>query len=135
MPRRSPASWMWEEACTLLDEAERLHRRFFRLTSSTRMRPVWEPPVDVFEDDREIIIVTALPGVSPERVDVALEGGTIVIRAESRIPFGGPGCEVHRLEIPYGYFERRISLPPGHYEPGNREWVDGCLTLTLRKLS
>ena len=135
MPRRSPASWMWEEACTLLDEAERLHRRFFRLTASARARPVWEPPVDVFEDDREIIIVTALPGVSPERVDVALEGGTIVIRAESRIPFGGPGCEVHRLEIPYGYFERRISLPPGHYEPGNREWVDGCLTLTLRKLS
>ena len=135
MSRRSPASWMWEEACTLLDEAERLHRRFFRLTSSTRMRPVWEPPVDVFEDDREIIIVTALPGVSPERVDVALDGGTIVIRAESRIPFGGPGCEVHRLEIPYGCFERRISLPPGHYEPGNREWVDGCLTLTLRKLS
>lgn len=135
MPRRSPASWMWEEACTLLDEAERLHRRFFRLTASAQARPVWEPPVDVFEDEREIIVVTALPGVTPDRVNVAFdEAGAIVIRAESRIPFGGPGCEVHRLEIPYGYFERRIQLPPGRYEPGNREFADGCLTLTLRKL-
>jgi HSP20 family protein len=127
---------MWEEACTMLDEAERLHRRFFRLTASTHARPVWEPPVDVFEDEREIIIVAALPGVAPERVDVALdEAGTIVIRAESRIPFGGPGCEVHRLEIPYGYFERRIPLPAGHYELGSRQFVDGCLTFTLRKLN
>lgn len=136
MPRRSPTAWMWEEACAMLDEAERLHRRFFRLTASTHARPVWEPPVDVFEDDREIIIVAALPGVAPERVDVALDqAGTIVIRAESRIPFGGPGCEVHRLEIPYGYFERRIQLPAGRYELGNRQFVDGCLTFTLRKLN
>lgn len=135
MPRRSPASYMWEEACTLLDEAERLHRRFFRLTASTSARPVWEPPVDLFEDDREIIIVTALPGVAPERVEISLEtDGTIAIRADSHIPFGGPGCQVHRLEIPYGYFERRIQLPPGRYELGERRFVDGCFTLTLRKL-
>ncbi|MGQ0526101.1 MAG: Hsp20/alpha crystallin family protein [Betaproteobacteria bacterium] len=135
MPRRSPTAWMWEEACTMLDEAERLHRRFFRLTASSRERPVWEPPVDVFEDDKEIIIVAALPGVSAERIDIALDqAGTIVIRADSRIPFGGPGCEVHRLEIPYGCFERRIQLPPGRYEPATRQLVDGCLTFTLRKL-
>lgn len=134
MPRRSPTAWMWEEACTMLDEAERLHRRFFRLTASAHARPVWEPPVDVFEDDSEIIVVVALPGVSPERIDIALDqAGTIVIRAESRVPFGGPGCEIHRLEIPYGYFERRIELPAGRYEPGNRQLADGCLTFTLRK--
>lgn len=126
---------MWEEACTLLDEAERLHRRFFRLTASAHARPVWEPPVDVFEDKHEIIIVAALPGVSPDRVDIASDdSGALVIRAESRIPFGGPGCEVHRLEIPYGYFERRIQLPAGRYEPRGRQFTDGCLTLTLRKL-
>lgn len=135
MPRRSPASWMWEEACTLLDEAERLHRRFFRLTASAHARPVWEPPVDVFEDENEIIIVTALPGVAPERVAVAVDdSGILSIRAESRIPFGGPRCEVHRLEIPYGDFERRIQLPPGRYEPGAERFAEGCLILTLRKL-
>ncbi|HET6492431.1 MAG TPA: Hsp20/alpha crystallin family protein [Burkholderiales bacterium] len=136
MPPRSPTNWMWEEACSLLDEAERLHRQFFRLSASTRARPVWEPPVDVFEDEREIIIVVALPGVAAERIDIALDdSGTLAIRAESRIPFAGPGCDVHRLEIPYGYFERRIPLPAGRYEPGARDLNNGCLTLTLRKLS
>jgi HSP20 family molecular chaperone IbpA len=127
---------MWEEACTLLDEAERLHRQFFRLSATSQARPVWEPPVDVFEDEHEIIIVAALPGVPAERIDVALdELGTLVVRAESNVPFAGPGCDVHRLEIPYGYFERRIQLPAGRYERGSRELSNGCLTLILRKLS
>ncbi|MBI4206288.1 MAG: Hsp20/alpha crystallin family protein, partial [Betaproteobacteria bacterium] len=133
MPSRSPTSWMWEEACTLLEEAERLHRQFFRLSASELARPVWEPPVDVFEDEREIIIVVALPGVSAERIEVALdELGTLAIRAESRVPSAGPGCEIHRLEIPYGHFERRIQLPAGRYEAGSRELSNGCLVVTLR---
>lgn len=136
MPPRNPTSWMWEEACTLLDEAERLHRQFFRLSASHRARPVWEPPVDVFEDEHEIILIVALPGVSADRIQVALdESGTLVIQAESAVPFAGPNCEIHRLEIPYGHFERRIQLPAGRYEAGTRELSNGCLMLTLRKLN
>jgi HSP20 family molecular chaperone IbpA len=41
---------------------------------------------------------------------------------------------IHRLELPYGRFERRIELPPGRYEVVQRELIDGCLTLSLRKL-
>jgi HSP20 family protein len=26
-------TWMWADACALIDEAERLHRRFFQLLS------------------------------------------------------------------------------------------------------
>ena len=33
-------------------------------------RPAWEPPVDVFEDEREVVIVVAMPGVPAERVQV-----------------------------------------------------------------
>lgn len=136
MPSRNPTGWMWEEACTLLEEAERLHRQFFRPSASGRARPLWEPPVDVFEDEHEIIIVVALPGVSADRIEVTLdEAGTLVVRAESRVPFAGPGCDIHRLEIPYGYFERRIDLPAGRYETGARELNNGCLVLTLHKVN
>ena len=41
---------------------------------------------------------------------------------------------IHRLELPYGRFERRIELPPGRFDVVRRELVDGCLTLGLRKL-
>ena len=51
----------------------------------------------------------------------------------SRIPFAGSRLGVWRLEIPYGYFERRVQLPDARLEAGTREFTDGCLILRLRK--
>src|SRR5471030_2692478 len=134
MSSRNATSWMWAQACDLLDQADRMHRQFFRLAASGRARAVWEPPVDVFEDEHEIIIVVALPGVPAERVEITLESGVLVLRAESRIPFAGSRGAVQRLEIPYGYFERRIPLPALELEAVTREFRNGCLTLRLRKV-
>jgi len=53
---------------------------------------------------------------------------------DSRIPFAGPRHAVRRLEIPYGYFERRVQLPDVRVEAATREVVDGCLILKLRKM-
>ena len=133
MSSRNPTSWMWAQACDLLDQAERMHRQFFRLSASERTPAVWEPPVDVFEDEREFIVVVALPGVPAECVEIATESGMLVVRANSRIPFAGSRLGVWRLEIPYGYFERRIQLPDARLEAGTREFTDGCLILRLRK--
>jgi hypothetical protein len=55
MSSRNPTDWMWAQAVDLLEQAERMHRQFFRLTASERPQAVWEPPVDVFEDEREIV--------------------------------------------------------------------------------
>jgi HSP20 family protein len=124
---------MWAQACHFLDEAERMHRQFFRLSASALTQAVWEPPVDVFEDDHEYIVVVALPGVPIERVDIMYESGMLVVRAERSIPFSGSRRAVRRLEIPYGTFQRRISLPAVRFEACTRECVDGCLILRLRK--
>jgi HSP20 family protein len=133
MSSRNPTSFMWAQACDLLDQAERMHRQFFRLAASERTQAVWEPPVDVFEDEREIIIVVALPGVVAECIEITTEAGVLLVRADRRIPFVGTRCAVRRLEIPYGYFERRIQLPDVRLEAGTREFTDGCLILRLRK--
>lgn len=125
---------MWAQACDLLDQAEQMHRQFFRLAASGRTRAVWEPPVDVFEDEREILIIVALPGVAAERVEVTVEADVLVVRAERRIPGTDAHCMVRRLEIPYGHFERRIPLPEVQLETGTREFADGCLILRLRKM-
>jgi HSP20 family molecular chaperone IbpA len=37
------------------------------------------------------------------------------------------------VEIPYGYFERRIALPPETLELTSHELTNGCLMLRLRK--
>lgn len=133
MAARNPADWMWAQACELIEQAERMQRQFFRLTMSERAQPVWEPPVDVFEDEREVIIVVALPGVPAERIDVAIEADELVVRAERRAPFTGARHAVRRLEIPYGCFERRVRLPQMRIEADRRQAQDGCLILRLRK--
>jgi HSP20 family protein len=123
---------MWSQACELIAEAERLHRQFFRL-AAVEAAPAWEPPIDVLEDEREIVVVVAMPGVAAERVQVAHEGGSLVVRGTRPLPFQGARVRLHQLEIPYGAFERRIALPPGNFEVGRPELAQGCLVLRLRK--
>jgi len=134
MSSRNPADWMWNEAIELLEQAERMRRQFFRLSAAERTRPTWEPPVDAFEDEEGVVIVVALPGVPADRVEVIYEAGALVVRAERPLPFSGACSAVRQLEIPYGYFERRIPLAQMHLESGTRELRDGCLIVRLRKL-
>lgn len=131
--RPDPNDWMWAHACGLLEQAERMHRQFFRLTSSGRSEATWEPPADVFEDAHEVVIVVALPGVAAERVELVVEPDALVVRAERPLPVSGSRHAVRQLEIPYGIFERRIVLPRGRLELGSRELTHGCLVLRLRK--
>ena len=135
MSSRNPADWMWAQAVELLDQAERMHRQFFHLSAAGRARPTWEPPVDVFEDEDGIVIVVALPGVPADRVEVTFEPGMLVVHAERPLPFSAACGAVHRLEIPYGHFERRIPMAGARLEAGTREVKNGCLILRLRKAS
>ena len=44
------------------------------------------------------------------------------------------GAAIHRLEIPYGPFERRIALSDGHYQILQKVFDNGCLVIGLRRL-
>jgi HSP20 family molecular chaperone IbpA len=129
-----PTGWMWIHACEVIVKAERLQRQFFQPSASQRTLAIWEPPVDVFEDEGEIVIVVAMPGVTPERVQVTHEAGTLIVRGVRSLSLSGSRHHVRQLEIPYGAFERRIALPRGRLEIGAPELAQGCLTLRLRKI-
>lgn len=132
--RTDPTAWMWAQACDLIDQAERLHRQFFHLTFSERAPAMWAPPVDVFEDEREVVVIVAMPGVPPDRVEVISEPGAIVVRGMRSLALAGTPRRVRQLEIPYGAFERRIGLPAGPLQLGDPELVQGCLVLKLTKI-
>ena len=128
---RDPKNQMWAEACALLKQAEQLHRQFFepsRAGSKTR----WEPPIDVFETERQLWIIAALPGVPPEAVRVEIEGEMLIIAGSRPLPGKDRNANIVRLEIPYGCFERRVTLSP-HLRLSARELVHGCLVLTFAK--
>jgi HSP20 family molecular chaperone IbpA len=129
---RDPKNQMWAEACAMLKQAEALHRQFFEPSQGARAAR-WEPPVDVFETERQLWIIAALPGVAPEAVRVDIEGPTLIIAGLRPLPSKGRNANIVRLEIPYGRFERRIALSP-RLRLSERELANGCLVLTFAKL-
>lgn len=132
-PMSDSSDRMWAHACELLAQAERMHQQFFRLASPARVQAAWEAPADIVEDEREVVIVVAMPGVPADRVDVTLEAGTLVVRGERSVPFANARHAIRRLEIPYGVFERRIPLTGVRLESGTHQLVNGCVVLRLTK--
>jgi len=127
---------MWGEALSLLEQAERLHRQFFRVAGAESAH-AWEPPVDIVESGELLRVHVALPGVSPESITILLEPGGVVVSALRAFSCREAGAHIHRIEIPYGRFERRLVLPlRDPYMPlelAHRELADGVLTLTFRR--
>jgi HSP20 family molecular chaperone IbpA len=121
--------WMWSEACDQLARAERLHRQFFQ----PRHSGAWEPPVDIIETEREVLIFVALPGVSLDKAEAVIDGADLVIAGTRVLPPELRTATIHRLELPQGRFERRVRLPTGRYRDVRRSAADGCLVVTLRK--
>jgi HSP20 family molecular chaperone IbpA len=133
MSSRDPIISMWADALNMMEQAEKMHRQSFRLTGAQTRGPVWEPPVDVFETEEELFVVVALPGVPPDSLRVLIDGGELFVIGERPMPVL-VHSELRRLEIPYGRFERHIDLPPGLFEIARREFVNGCLLLSLHKI-
>lgn len=131
MAIRNPPSWMWAEACEILERAQRLQRQFFRFGQTVQAQPRWEPPVDIVAYGSDVQVTVALPGVAPEHIDVHTDGGVLVIAATRALPVRRHATALHRLEIPYGRFERRIALPAGRYELLEQAYMNGCLVLRL----
>jgi HSP20 family protein len=117
----------------MIDRAERLHRQFFQPMTAPIRDLSWEPPTDITETDSEILITVALPGVDRDTVKVTVDADRILVvgfRRPSAIPRGGL---VHRLEIPYGRFERQITFPATRLRLGQSEFANGCLMLKFSK--
>jgi HSP20 family protein len=130
METNFPRYWMWSEAFEMLARAEQMHRQFFRPSSSA---VAWEPPVDVLETDRAVLVLVALPGVDLGEVKALIDAGQLIISGVRTYPAEMQTATIHRLELPQGRFERRIALPPGRYSGINRSAANGCLLVTLQK--
>jgi HSP20 family protein len=128
-----PSSWMWAEACAMIERAERVQRALFNPCRSDASPVNWEPPIDVFETEGELWILVALPGVEAPDPEVSIEAGMLRVSGARRLPAVARVAAVHRLEIPRGRFERRIPLPAVPFELTHSQLFAGCLQLILTK--
>ena len=124
---------MWSEAVRMLEDADRLSQRFFRVHEQEHCAGAWEPPVDIYETECDWNVLVALPGVPSERVRYRLDGDVLDIVGERSIPRECAEGTIRRKEVPHGRFVRRLRfrLPPAGISQATLK--DGCLLLTLRK--
>jgi HSP20 family protein len=130
MSTKDPINWMLSNAIETLARAERLHQQFLNLRPTSE--PSWEPPIDVLETEREVLILIALPGVDPDEVIAAIDQGMLVVSGRRVLPAELRDARILRLELPQGRFERRIPLPLGRYTI-SRFATNGCVGLRLTK--
>ena len=116
---------MWAEACALIERAERLQRQFFRPSLAGAHHTVWEPPVDIYETERGLCAIAALPGVDQRDLEVSIESDVLVIAGTRRFPALSGDAVIHRLEIPHGRFERRIRISASRLRIDRSELLNG----------
>jgi HSP20 family protein len=91
-------------------------------------------PINLFENDRELMVVAPMPGVAPEDISVdVLDDGRLTVRARMH----GEGQERIRYlvrEWSYGPYERTIELPCAvDAMRANVAYGNGVLSITFPK--
>ena len=118
----------------------REERVFMRLFSFGRpsfvpSRPVFEPPVDVYETESEVVVIMEVAGADG-KPEVHYEAATqeLVIRGRRRDPAEGIPRNYHQLEVVYGTFERVLWIPvPVDNDRSTATYKDGFLRIRLPK--
>lgn len=94
-------------------------------------RPSVAPRVDVFENEKELLVVADLPGVTKEDLAIHIDKDTLVLEARrSDVAPGAPLAAEYRAHD----YRRLFSLPPGlEQDKIEARLSNGVLSVTLPK--
>ncbi|MDJ0942299.1 MAG: Hsp20/alpha crystallin family protein [Kiloniellales bacterium] len=89
------------------------------------------PPLNVFRQGDDFVILTELPGIRREDVDIRVHGDRIRIAGRKSIDYG-EGVSLHRRERISGAFDRTVAIPVEvDADRVKAEYRDGVLALFL----
>ena len=90
------------------------------------------PAVNIWNGAEAYVLTAEIPGIDPEKLDVAVVGDTVTIRG-SRAPLElKDGETYHRVERGHGQFVRSVKLPkPLNADKVEARYARGVLNLTL----
>jgi len=126
----------WREMPTLREAMDQLFEESFvrpvRSWGEGSREQSFRLPLDVYTTPEEIVIVASLPGLTPDEVDIVIQGDTLAIRGELRSPL--ENVEYLFQERPYGTFSRTLTMNAAvEAQKAEATFENGVLTLTLPK--
>lgn len=103
-------------------------------TTERNRRPMWRPPVEVYETDGTLEVVAEIAGMNPEEIDIVLEGDLLTIQGERPDPCESRPRSYHIARIGYGPFGVEIRLPFQVEQDGaEASYENGFLRITLKR--
>ncbi len=94
----------------------------------------WLPPLDVIENDQNIIVTVDVPGMEAKDVHVTVRENLLILRGEKRAESERKDEKSYRMERSFGSFTRHVALPvPVDATKVNATVHNGVLKVTLPK--
>jgi HSP20 family protein len=92
------------------------------------------PPVDIYEDEHNIILKIEVPGINEKDIDVRIQDNTLTVQGERKIEKEEKEENFRRVERQYGSFTRSFTLPSS-VDPGqvSAHCDKGVLKISLAK--
>lgn len=92
------------------------------------------PAIDMYEDEKNVIIETELAGIDADGVILSIENDVLCIKGEGEKKSEVDDKDYYRKEIRRGKFYRSIQLP-AHVDSdkAQAEATDGVLKITIPK--
>ena len=69
------------------------------------------PPVDIYEDEHNIVLKIDVPGIDERDIDVRIQNSTLTVHGERKIEKEEKEENFRRVERQYGSFTRSFTLP------------------------
>jgi HSP20 family protein len=92
------------------------------------------PAVDVYEDEKKVLLKLEVPGIDQKDLDVRVENHTLTVKGERKFENDEKEENFHRIERRYGSFYRAFTLPSTvDTENVKADYHNGVLKLELAK--
>ncbi len=125
----------WEpfsELMTLRNAMDRLFEESFVRPSRALCAGPANVPVDMYQQNSNLVVKASVPGVKPEDIDVSVMGETLTIKGEVKEEKEVKEENVVRRERCIGAFSRSLTLPtPVDTSKAKATFENGVLTLSL----
>ena len=117
--------------------AKSFNRHFQFLGSSKQVKPsgpLWLPAADVFQTPDGWLVKVELAGVSPEDIEIDIQGNVLYIAGCRKDKSCAAGVSYHQMEITYSHFEKTLNFPAGiEGAQVEHNFDNGLLIIRLKK--
>ena len=70
----------------------------------------WEPAVEMYETESEVVVKAALPNIDPKQVEIVVTNEAITLKGEAKHEEEQKGRNYYRQELQFGAFRRTLPL-------------------------